>query len=135
MVYNAWNYWGFGLCSYLLKGSISVVQVDSNRFWQRCMTLGIAGFLDFVLWLRLALSNGPNGVGVFHPLSGDGNRSSFQNIVFLRIPHEGQSPKKNSNPECYEFAFGSPHLCWSRIFGYTRLWLGNVTFFLYKSMT
>jgi hypothetical protein len=41
--------------------------------------------------LRLALSKGPNRVGVSHPE--DGNSSSFRNIVFIRIPDDGQIPE------------------------------------------
>jgi hypothetical protein len=43
--------------------------------------------------LRLALSNGPNRVGVSPPSLEDRNRSSFRNVVFFRIPDDGQSPK------------------------------------------
>jgi hypothetical protein len=46
-----------------------------------------------VQWLRLALSNAPNSVGVSHPSYEDGNRSGFRNIVFFRILDDGQSPK------------------------------------------
>jgi hypothetical protein len=45
-----------------------------------------------VQWLRLALSKGPNRVGVFFPpplLPEDGNRSSFRNVVFLQTPDDG----------------------------------------------
>jgi hypothetical protein len=35
-----------------------------------------------VQWLRLALSKGPNWVGVFRPKPEDGNRSGFRNVVF-----------------------------------------------------
>jgi hypothetical protein len=40
-------------------------------------------FLTWVVqWLRLALSKGPNRVGV-SPSPEDGNRSSFRNVVFF----------------------------------------------------
>jgi hypothetical protein len=43
-----------------------------------------------VQWLRLALSKGPNWVGVFFPplLPEDGNRPSFRNVVFLQTPDD-----------------------------------------------
>jgi hypothetical protein len=46
-------------------------------------------------WLRLALSKGPNRVGVFLVWPEDGNRSRFLNGVFssFRIPDDGQSPE------------------------------------------
>jgi hypothetical protein len=33
------------------------------------------------------------------PSPKDGNRSSFRNVAFFRIPDDRQSPKKPSNPE------------------------------------
>jgi hypothetical protein len=47
-------------------------------------------------WLRLALSKGPNSLGVSFPSTGDGERSSFRNFVFASIfrnPDDGQSPE------------------------------------------
>jgi hypothetical protein len=46
--------------------------------------------------------HGLNRVGIFLPSSEDGNRSSFQNEVFLvfRIPDDGQV-QHLSNSECY----------------------------------
>jgi hypothetical protein len=46
-----------------------------------------------VHWLRLALSNEPNRVGVYHLQPEDGNIYSFRNVVFFRIPNDGQSRK------------------------------------------
>jgi hypothetical protein len=40
------------------------------------------GRLENVQWMRLALSNGPNRVGVSLSSPEDGNRSSFWNVVF-----------------------------------------------------
>jgi hypothetical protein len=46
-------------------------QLRVSRIWQ-----------EVVQWLRLALSKGPNWVGVFSPPSPeDGKRSSFRNVV------------------------------------------------------
>jgi hypothetical protein len=47
------------------------------------LTLALTLTLAWVVqWLRLALSKGPNRVGVSPPPSEDGNKSSFRNIVF-----------------------------------------------------
>jgi hypothetical protein len=40
---------------------------------------------DRVQWFRLALSKGPNRVGVSLPSPEDGNRSSLRNVVFSSI--------------------------------------------------
>jgi hypothetical protein len=37
---------------------------------------------DLVQWLKLALSKGPNRVGVFLPTPEDGNRSTLRNVAF-----------------------------------------------------
>jgi hypothetical protein len=42
---------------------------------------------NLVQRLKLALSNEPNRVGA-SPLLEDGNRSSFRNVVFFRIPDD-----------------------------------------------
>jgi hypothetical protein len=39
-------------------------------------------FVDFVQWLRLALSKGPNRIAVSLPSPENGNRYSFRNVVF-----------------------------------------------------
>jgi hypothetical protein len=50
---------------------------------------------DYLQWLRLALSKGPNWVGVFSPPSPeDGNRSSFRNVVFFGIQDDGKKSRK-----------------------------------------
>jgi hypothetical protein len=36
-------------------------------------------------WLRVALSKGPNKVGVILPSPQDGNRASFRNVVFSSV--------------------------------------------------
>jgi hypothetical protein len=48
--------------------------------------------------LRLALSNGPNRVGVS---SEDGNRSSFRNVVLFSEYRTMDNVQKPSNSECY----------------------------------
>jgi hypothetical protein len=56
-------------------------------------------------WTRLALSNGPNRVGVSHPLPEDRNRSSFWNTVFFHVflleYQTINKAQKPCNPECY----------------------------------
>jgi hypothetical protein len=39
-------------------------------------------------WLELALSNGPNRVGVAIISSDNGNRSSYRNVAFFRTPDD-----------------------------------------------
>jgi hypothetical protein len=40
------------------------------------------------------MKEGPNWVGVFSsPSHEDGNKSSFRNVVFSRIPDDGKNPK------------------------------------------
>jgi hypothetical protein len=47
------------------------------------LSLGEVGGIHLLTqWLRLALSKGPNRVGVFPPSPEDGNRSSLLNVVF-----------------------------------------------------
>jgi hypothetical protein len=56
------------------------------------------GSVSVLQWLRLALSKGPNWVGVFSPLSPkDGNRSSFRNVVFSSLlnTRRWKSPKSS----------------------------------------
>jgi hypothetical protein len=115
-----------------------------NHLRQSCVNL-----TEVVQWLRLALSKGPNWVGVFSTLSPeDGNRSSFRNVVFSSLWNTGRwkSPKKNSNPVCYTpssepfriyqhrpciniHAFSSPHYTtihvstWLAIIRCVRCWI------------
>jgi hypothetical protein len=42
---------------------------------------------------RLARSKGSNRVGVSHLSSEGGDRFSFRNVVFLRIPDDRKNPK------------------------------------------
>jgi hypothetical protein len=53
--------------------------------------------------LRLALSNRPSGVGVFHPSPQDRNRFSFRNLFFCVLLEYQMMGKvqKSCNPECY----------------------------------
>jgi hypothetical protein len=63
---------------------------------------------SLVQWLRLALSKGPNGVGVFPPSPKDGNRSSFWNVVFYSLEYQTmEKSKKPSNPVWFISAFYS----------------------------
>jgi hypothetical protein len=50
-----------------------------------------------VQWLKLALSNGPNRVGVCHPLTWGRKQIQFPNVVFFRIPTMDKV-QKPSNP-------------------------------------
>jgi hypothetical protein len=64
---------------------------------------GCVNLTGVVQWLRLALSKGPNWVGVFFPPSPeDEKRSSFRNVVFAlprtRTMEKVQQP---SNSVCY----------------------------------
>jgi hypothetical protein len=75
MVYNIQNYWVLGLPS------------SSGILWTRKHDVSETGSVSVlkwepvIRWLRLALSKGPNRVGV-PPLTEDGNRSSFWNLMF-----------------------------------------------------
>jgi hypothetical protein len=50
-----------------------------------------------VQWLRLALSKGPNWVGVFPLTPEDGNRSSFRYVVLISFWNTGRW-RKSKNP-------------------------------------
>jgi hypothetical protein len=56
-----------------------------------------------VQWLRLALSKGPNWLGVPPPRPVDGNRSSFRYVVFSNFLEYWTMDKvqKRRNSECY----------------------------------
>jgi hypothetical protein len=54
--------------------------------------------LERVQWLILALSKGPNWVGVFPPLPEDGNRSSFRNVVSSIFLEYRTMEKVTKNP-------------------------------------
>jgi hypothetical protein len=73
----------FACATCLLDRTVCVLWRPTLNTW----TSGIK-----VQWLRLALSKGPNGVGISPLSSGDGNRSIFRNIVFSCIQNSGQSP-------------------------------------------
>jgi hypothetical protein len=60
-------------------------QINSSGIWWWCTIFWITGFLDFVQWLMLALSKGPNRVGVFFLSPEDGNRSNFRNFFYIVI--------------------------------------------------
>jgi hypothetical protein len=92
----------------MLEHKTDEIVIDSKGFWQWCIMLRIIDFwtlsivwyskkLDNTSWLRLCLAKGPKRVGIPPPCSPeDGNRSSFQNVVFpssVRIPGNRQSPK------------------------------------------
>jgi hypothetical protein len=87
--------------------------VETEGFWQWCITLRITGILDLSVvrnskykkshvsetqsldqWLRLALSKGPNRVGA-SPSYLRTETFIFQKLCFLlfRIPDDGQSPE------------------------------------------
>jgi hypothetical protein len=50
-----------------------------------------------VQWLRLALPNRPNRIGVSHPSPEDGNRYSFRNVVFYSFQNTGRCTE-SGNP-------------------------------------
>jgi hypothetical protein len=84
--YRTQNYWVPGLCpsSYILE---TRKQRFGNCICFRSQVKAPTHFgpseradLQWVQWLRLDLSKGPNLVGV--PPHEDGNRSSFRNVVF-----------------------------------------------------
>jgi hypothetical protein len=59
---------------------------------------------NLIQWLRLALSKGPNWLGVLPPpWPEDGNRFSFRNVVFFNFLEYWTMDKvqKLSNSECY----------------------------------
>jgi hypothetical protein len=59
--------------------------------------------VSWVQWLRLALSKGPNWLGVLPPWPEDGNRSSFRKVVFSNFLEYQTMDKvqKPINSECY----------------------------------
>jgi hypothetical protein len=68
------NYWVFLLCP-----TSGILEIRKHSVSET----GSVSFLrSLVQWLRLALSKGPNWVGVFPPSPADGNRSNFRNVVF-----------------------------------------------------
>jgi hypothetical protein len=80
-----WTAWLFFEWKCLINNTVNFMQVEHSE---------LLGFWTFsIQWLRLALSNGPNWVGSSSPPPPeDGNRSSFRNVVFCRIPDDGKSP-------------------------------------------
>jgi hypothetical protein len=70
------NYWDFGLCP-----SSGILETRKQHFgnWN-CFCPQVKG--EDTYSIGLALSKGPDRVGVFPPSPEDGNRSRFQNIVF-----------------------------------------------------
>jgi hypothetical protein len=103
------------LCPFVAAGTCVTEPLPSNghishnifllppfsKDWSQAFILAIIIQTLVVQWLRLALSKGPNRADVSpSPSSEDGNRSSFRNVVFLRISVDGQSSKP-SNFECY----------------------------------
>jgi hypothetical protein len=92
MVYNTQNYWVFGLfpSSGILENTFRKLDLFPSSGEEGGEDTYSAG----PQWLRLALSKGPNLVGVFTTaFIEDGNRSSFRNVVFSRIPDDGKCPK------------------------------------------
>jgi hypothetical protein len=81
---NTENGYRVTLCFLFLQGDSGgplATERDDKKFeligkYQKATALGT--------WLRLALSKGPNRVGVFttSPLFENGNRSSFRNVAF-----------------------------------------------------
>jgi hypothetical protein len=78
--YNTLNYWVFGLLP-----SSGIVETRKKL---------LGNWISFQ-WLRLALSKGPNGVGVFAPHLRTETDPFSETSCFLvsRIPDDGQSPK------------------------------------------
>jgi hypothetical protein len=72
------------------RGFLQILQKDTGLVPH--ITPESPNLTSLVQWLRLTLCNGPNKVGV-SPSPVDGNRSSCRNVVFCRIPDDGQSPK------------------------------------------
>jgi hypothetical protein len=60
---------------------------------RRVLLVSLLMSFSLVVSLRLALSNGPKRLCGSTLLPGDGNRPSFRNVVFFRIPEDGQSPR------------------------------------------
>jgi hypothetical protein len=89
MVCDTPDDWVFGLCP-----SFGILNNTALRKLDLFPSSGER--TSVVHWLRLALSNGPNRVGVYNLKPEDGNRSTFRNVVFFRIPNDGQSPKTQS---------------------------------------
>jgi hypothetical protein len=121
MVYRTQNYWGFVLfpSSSILENKIhDDSETVSVLMWRGEKTPTQLSPLEklcksdkLVQWLRLALSTGPNWVGVFSPPSPeDGNRSSFRNVAFLlpRTPNDGKVQKKQQFCEKWTWKWSRP---------------------------
>jgi hypothetical protein len=70
VVCSTQSYWVFGLCP-----SSGILETRKQRFGNWIC------FRPQSLDQRLALSKGPNRVGVFPPSPEDGNRFSFRDVV------------------------------------------------------
>jgi hypothetical protein len=78
MVYNTQNHLGLDF--------VQSVRYCKNYKTQRfgnwiCFRPQVSG-RRYLQLLKLALSKGPNGAGVFSPSPEDGNRFSFRNVAF-----------------------------------------------------
>jgi hypothetical protein len=63
-------------------------------------------------WLRFALFNGPNRVGVSLPSPEDGNRSSFRNVMFSNVYNAGIIQGRASrDSECCVVIYWTPLSC------------------------
>jgi hypothetical protein len=77
MVYNI-HLWVYGLC--LSSGILNNYKTSLSEAGS--VSGEGTGTLCWVQWLRLALSKGPNRVGLSLSSPEDGKRSSFRNIAF-----------------------------------------------------
>jgi hypothetical protein len=69
--------------------------MSSGEGWETHNLLSLLGIVD-LQGSRLELSNEPNRVGASHPSLEDENKPSFQNVLFFRMPDNGQSPKASN---------------------------------------
>jgi hypothetical protein len=98
------------LCSTRLHDLTSQNQ-ELYSLEQDVLILGMKAYDHWMIevdwgWLRLALSKGPNRVGVSFPSPEDGNRSSFRNVVFSSIQNSGRwTTSRNSVILKYWFTY------------------------------
>lgn len=109
-----------------VSGLVLTVHLSVTSHWQSLISgvyAAVAIPTKVVQWLRLAISNGLNRVGVSHPSPEDTNRSIFQNVLLCVLQSTGWWTKSintvitkikvkpwNRNKELHKMVLWSVHL-------------------------